>query len=130
VDVGFTASNVNFGKMAADFNEQREVINSLTEEVRKNRDALSDERRFRGELEKRLLDRQEDFRRMYNMLSSAIGVEKQNVAMLIKEVVSLKTRAQLSEDGTMRVMEERLQKLEDRMAEKDEEIAVLRGKVH
>ena len=34
------------------------------------------------------------------------------------------------EDRQLVVMMERIQKLEDCMAEKDEEIAVLRGKVH
>ena len=46
------------------------------------------------------------------------------------EVKKGKEWSRQMEDGQLVAMVERIQKLEDQMAEKDEEIAVLQGKVH
>ena len=51
------------------------------------------------------------------------------MAKVEEEVQKGKEWFRQMEEGQLVAMMERIQKLEDRMAEKDEEIAVLRGKV-
>ena len=51
------------------------------------------------------------------------------MAKVKEEVRKGKEWSQLMEEGQLVAMMERIQKLEDCMAKKDEEIAVLRGKV-
>ena len=53
----------------------------------------------------------------------------QRVTLLEGEVTRLRDRQGMMEDGTIRLLMERLDKVEDRLAEKDEEIAILRGQV-
>ena len=115
--------NENFRRMAEDFNAQRQVINSLGE-------SMGDWRREQQEYRMRLALSFDDLRRMNNTLSNRLGAEIAQGERLCQDVALLMAWTKEQEDGTMVMLSERLQKLEDRMAEKDQEIANLREKVH
>ena len=53
----------------------------------------------------------------------------QRVTLLEGEVARLRERQEMMEEGMIRLLMERLDKVEDWLAEKDEEITILQGKV-
>ena len=57
------------------------------------------------------------------------GIEEARLLHIVQEVEKGKEWSRQMEEGQLVMMVERIQKLEDQMAEKDEEIAVLQGKV-
>ena len=113
----------NFRNMALDFNDQRQVINVLGESLKVCR-----------EQQKALCMRMElsmdDLHRLSNSLSNQLGEEMAAGAQLHQDVTLLVAWLKEMEDGSMVVTSDRLQKLEDRMAENDAEIAALCEKVH
>ena len=115
--------NENFRRMAEDFNAQQQVINSLGE-------SMGDWRREQQEYRTRLSLSFDDLRRMNNSLSVRLGEEMAHGGQLRQDVALLMAWTKEMEDGTTVMLSERLQRLEDRMAEKDQEIATLREKVH
>ena len=115
--------NENFRRMAKDFNTQRQTINSLGE-------AMGDWRKEQQEYRTRLALSFDDLRRLYNKLSNRLGEELAQGERLRQDVALLMAWTKEQEDGMTVILSERLQKLEDRMAEKDQEIANLRDKVH
>ena len=114
--------NENFRRMAEDFNAQCQVINSLGE-------SMGDWRREQQEYRARLALSFDDLCRMNNKLSTRLGEEIAHGERLRQDVALLMSWTKEMEDGTTVMLSERLQKLEDRMAEKDQEIANLREKV-
>ena len=72
----------------------------------------------------------DDLRRLSNSLSNRLGEEMATGVQLHQDVSLLMVWSKEMEDGSMVVTLDRLQKLEDQMAEKDAEIAALREKVH
>ena len=66
---------------------------------------------------------------MNNKLSTQLGDEIAQGERLRQDVALLMAWTREQEDGTTVMLPERLQKLEDQMAEKDQEIANLREKV-
>ena len=110
--------NENFRRMAEDFNAQRQVINSLG-------DTMGDWRREQQEYRTRLALSFDDLRRMNNKLSTQVGEEITQGERLCQDVALLMAWTKEMEDGTTVMLSEHLQKLEDRMAEKDQEIANL-----
>ena len=104
--------------MAEDFNAQRQMINSLGE-------FMGDWRWEQQEYRTRLALSFDNLRRMNNKLSSWLGEEIAHWEQLHQDVSLLMAWTKEQEDGTMVMLSERLQKLEDRMAEKDQEIANL-----
>ena len=72
----------------------------------------------------------DDLRRMNNKLSNHLGEEIAQGERLRQDVALLMAWTKEQEDGTTVMLSERLQKLEDQMAEKDQEIVNLREKVH
>ena len=115
--------NENFWRMAEDFNAQRQVINSLGE-------SMGDWRKEQQEYRTKLALSFDDLRRMNNRLSNRLREEVTTGEQLRQDVALLMAWTKEQEDGTMVMLSERLQKLEDRMAEKDQEIANLQEKVH
>ena len=115
--------NENFRRMAEDFNAQRQTINSLGE-------TMGDWRKEQQEYRTRLALSFDDLRRMNNTLSNRLREELAQGERLRQDVALLMAWTKEQEDGTTVMLLERLQKLEDRMAEKDQEIASLRDKVH
>ena len=113
--------NKNFRRMAEDFNAQHQTINSLGE-------AMGDWRKEQQEYRTRLALSFNDLCRM-NKLYSQLGEEIAQGEQLHQDVSLLMAWTKEMEDGMMVMLLERLQKLEDRMAEKDQEIANLREKV-
>ena len=114
--------NQNFKNMADDFNDQRRVINSLGK-------ALDTCRQEQRELRKRLVTSMDNLRRMANTLSNQVSEEMALGVQLCQDISLLMAWSKEMEDSAMMVMLEHLQKLEDRMAKKDAEIAALQGKV-
>ena len=114
--------NENFRRMAEDFNTQRQVINSLG-------DTMGDWRKEQQEYWTRLALSFDDLRWMNNSLSNRLGEELAQGERLRQDVALLMAWTKEQEDGMTVMLLERLQKLEDRMAEKDQEIASLRDKV-
>ena len=114
--------NENFRRMAEDFNARRQVINSLGE-------SMGDWRREQQEYRTRLALSFDDLHRMNNKLSTRLGDEIAEGEWLRQDVALLMAWTKEMEDGTTVMLSEHLQKLEDRMAEKDQEIANLREKV-
>ena len=110
--------NENFRRMAEDFNAQRQVINSLGE-------SMGDWRREQQEYRTRLALSFDDLRRMNNKLSNRLGEEIAQGEQLRQDVNLLMAWTKEQEDGTTVMLSEHLQKLEDQMAEKDQEIANL-----
>ena len=115
--------NENFRRMAEDFNAQRQTINSLGE-------AMGDWRKEQQEYRARLALSFDNLRRMTNKLSNRLGEEIAQGERVRQDVTLLMAWTKEQEDGTTVMLLERLQKLEDQMAEKDQEIASLRDKVH
>ena len=115
--------NENFRRMAEDFNAQRQTINSLGE-------AMGDWRREQQEYRTRLALSFDDLRRMNNSLSNRLKEECAQGERLRQDVALLMAWTKEQEDGTTVMLLDRLEKLEGRMAEKDQEIASLRDKVH
>ena len=115
--------NENFRRMAEDFNAQRQTINSLGE-------TMGDWRKDQQEYRTRLALSFDDLRRMNNSLSNRLREELASGERLRQDVALLMAWTKEQEDGTTVMLSERLQKLEDQMAEKDQEIASLRDKVH
>ena len=72
----------------------------------------------------------DNLRRMNNLLSNRLREELASGERLRQDVALLMAWTKEQEDGTTVMLSERLQKLEDRMAEKDQEIANLWDKVH
>ena len=68
-------------------------------------------------------------RNVINRLVGTMNEWEREQKVLRRDVDEGQRWSQLLENGTMVVLMERLEKLETRMAEKDEEIAVLRGQV-
>ena len=122
-NTGSDKVNENFRRMAEDFNVQRQTINSLGE-------TMGDWRKDQQEYRTRLALSFDDLRRMNNKLSNRLGEELAQGERLCQDVALLMAWTKEQEDGTMVMLLEHLQKLEDRMAEKDLEIASLRDKVH
>ena len=114
--------NENFRRMAEDFNAQRQTINSLGE-------SMGDWRREQQEYRTRLALSFDDLRRMNNSLSIRLREECAQGERLRQDVALLMAWTKEQEDGTTVMLLERLEKLEGRMAEKDQEIANLREKV-
>ena len=71
----------------------------------------------------------DDLHRMNNKLSTRLGEEIAHGERLRQDIALLMAWTKEMEDGTMVMLSERLQKLEDWMAEKDQEIANLREEV-
>ena len=115
--------NENFRRMAEDFNAQRQTINSLGE-------AMGDWRKEQQEYRTRLALSFDNLRRMNNSLSNRLGAEIAQGERLRQDVTLLMAWTKEQEDGMTVMLSECLQKLEDRMAEKDQEIANLQEKVH
>ena len=115
--------NENFRRMAEDFNAQRQTINSLGE-------AMGTWRKEQQEYRTRLALSFDDLRRMNNSLSNRLREECAQGERLRQDVALLMAWTKEQEDGTTVMLLERLEKLEGRMAEKDQEIADLRDKVH
>ena len=115
--------NENFWRMAKDFNAQRQVINSLG-------DTMGDWRKEQQEYRTRLALSFDDLHRMNNKLSSRLGEEITHGEQLRQDVALLMVWTKEQEDGTTVMLSEHLQKLEDQMVEKDQEIANLHEKVH
>ena len=67
--------------------------------------------------------------RLLNRATLRDGVIGSRMAKVEEEVQKGKEWSRLMEEGQLVAMMERIQKLEDQMAEKDEEIAILQGKV-
>ena len=112
----------NFRNMALDFNDQRQVINMLGENLK----ACQEEQKvFHTRMESSV----DDLRRLSNSLSNRLGKEMAAGVQLRQDVSLLMAWSKEMEDGSMVVTSDRLQKLEDQMAEKDAEIAALREKV-
>ena len=114
--------NENFRRMAEDFNTQHQMINSLGE-------TMGDWRKEQQEYRTRLALSFNDLRRMNNKLSNRLGEEIAQGEQLRRDITLLMAWTKEMEDGTMVMLSERLQKLEDWMAEKDQEIANLWEKV-
>ena len=114
--------NENFQRMAEDFNAQRQTINLLGE-------AMGDWRKEQQEYRTRLALSFDNLRRMNNKLSTCLGEEMAQGEQLCQDVTLLMAWTKEQEDGIMVMLSERLQKLEDWMAEKDQEIANLWEKV-
>ena len=115
--------NENFRRMAEDFNAQRQTINSLGE-------TMEAWRKERQEYRTRLALSFDNLRRMNNSLSNRLREECAQGERLRQDVALLMAWTKEQEDGTTVMLLERLEKLEGRMAEKDQEIADLRDKVH
>ena len=115
--------NENFWRMAEDFNAQCQVINSLG-------DTMGDWRKEQQEYRTRLALSFNDLRRMNNKLSNRHAEEITQGEQLRQDVSLLMAWTKEQEDGTTVMLSEHLQKLEDRMAEKDQEIVNLQEKVH
>ena len=114
--------NKNFWRMAEDFNAQRQTINSLGE-------TMGDWRKEQQEYQTRLALSFDDLRQMNNKLSNRLGEEIAQGEQLRRDVTLLMAWTKEMEDGMTVMLLERLQKLEDWMAEKDQEIVNLREKV-
>ena len=71
----------------------------------------------------------DDLRGLSNSLSNQLGEEMATGVQLHQDVLLLMAWSKEMEDGSMVVTSDCLQKLEDRMAEKDVEIAALHEKV-
>ena len=71
----------------------------------------------------------DDLQRLSNSLSNRLGEEMAAGVQLHQDVSLLMEWSKEMEDGSMVVILECLQRLEDRMAEKDAEIAALREQV-
>ena len=69
-------------------------------------------------------------RNVINKLVGTMNEWEREQKVLRRDVDEGQRWSQLLENGTMVILMERLEKLETRMAEKDEEIAVLRGQVY
>ena len=110
--------NENFRRMAEDFNAQRQVINLLG-------DTMGDWRKEQQEYQTRLALSFNNLRWMNNKLSNRLGEKIAQGEQLRQDVNLLMAWTKEQEDGMMVMLSERLQKLEDRMAEKDQEIANL-----
>jgi len=83
-------------------------------------------------LEAQVLQHQGDLtelRAKIGFLDTKVNYVSDRVSVLENEVRRLNERQNQTSEGTLALVLERLQKLEDRAAEKDEEIAVLRGQV-
>ena len=115
--------NENFQRMAEDFNAQCQTINSMGE-------TMGDWRKDQQEYRTRLALSFDNLRWMNNSLSIRLREEVASGERLRQDVALLMAWTKEQEDGTTVMLSERLQKLEDRMAEKDLEIASLRDKVH
>ena len=113
----------NFRNMVSDFKDQRRVINVLGENLKACREEY---KAARTRMESSL----DDLRRLSNSLSNRLGEEMAAGVQLCQDVSLLMVWSKEMENGSMAVTSERLQKLEDRMAEKDAEIAAFRGGVH
>ena len=114
--------SLNFRNMVTDFNDQCRVINVLGENLK----ACQEEQKA---LRMRMELSMGDLRRLSNLLSNQLGEEMAAGAQLCQDVSLLMVWSKEMEDGSMVVTSDHLQKLEDRMAEKDAEIAMLREKV-
>ena len=112
----------NFRNMASDFNNQRWVINALGENLKACREE------YKAACT-RMESSMDDLRRLSNSLSNRLGEEMATGVQLHQDVSLLMAWLKEMEDRSMVVTSDRLQKLEDRMAEKDAEIAALREKV-
>ena len=115
--------NENFRRMAEDFNAQHQTINSLGE-------TMEAWRKEQQEYRTRLALSFDDLRRMNNSLSNRLREECAQGERLRQDVALLMAWTKEQEDGTTVMLLERLEKLEGRMAEKDQEIVNLREKVH
>ena len=109
--------------MAEDFNAQRQTINLLGE-------AMEAWWKEQQEYRTRLALSFDDLRQMNNSLSNRLREECAQGERLRQDVALLMAWTKEQEDGTTVMLLERLEKLEGRMAEKDQEIANLREKVH
>ena len=114
--------NENFRRMAEDFNAQCQTINSLGE-------AMGDWRKEQQEYRTRLALSFNDLHQMNNKLSNRLGEEIAQGEQLRQDVSLLMAWTKEQEDGMMVMLLEHLQKLEDWMAEKDQEIVNLWEKV-
>ena len=72
----------------------------------------------------------DDLRRLSNSLPNRLGEEMATGAQLSQDVSLFMAWLKEMEDGSMVVTLDWLQKLEDQMAEKDAEMAALRGQLH
>ena len=70
-----------------------------------------------------------ELRAKIGFLDTKVNYVSDRVSVLEGEVRRQHARQNNTKEGTLAVVLERLQKLEDRLAEKDEEIAILRGQV-
>ena len=83
-------------------------------------------------LEAQVLQHQGDLTELQakvSFLDTKVNYVSDRVSVLENEVCHVNERQNQTSEGTLALVLERLQKLEDRAAEKDEEIAVLRGQV-
>ena len=112
----------NFRNMVLDFNNQHRVINALGENLKACRE---EHKAVRTRMESSM----DNLRRLSNLLSNRLGEEMAAGVQLHQDMSLLMAWSKEMEDGSMVVASERLQRLEDRMAEKDAEVAALREQV-
>ena len=91
---------------------------------------MGDWRREQQEYQTRLALSFDNLCRMNNKLSNRLGEEIAQGERLRQDVALLMAWTKEQEDGTTVILLGRLQKLEDRMVEKGQEIANLQEKVH
>ena len=123
LEAAMSRMNQNFRNMASDFNNQHRVINALGENLKACQEKYQ---AFHTRMESSL----DVLRRLSNSLSNRLGEEMAAGVQLRQDVSLLMAWSKEMEDGSMVVTSDCLQKLEDRMAEKDVEIAALREQVH
>ena len=100
-----------FKKLQCQWEKQAKAINFVGDRTHKNITRLFDELNVQ--------------RRLLNQVTLRDGIVGSRLVKVEEEVQRGKEWSQQMEDGQLATMMERIQKLEDRMAEKDEEIAVL-----
>ena len=104
-----------FKKLQCQWEKQAKAINFIRDGTHKNMTKLFNELNIQCEL--------------LNRATLQDGVMGSHMMKVEEEVEKGKEWSRQMEEGQLVVMMERIQKLEDWMAKKDEEIVVLRGKV-